>query len=155
MRRGFGRAWAQNSLAPVSVPPRLRVLEALRHRDFRLLWAGQTVSQIGDAAFIVALGWRAFTLTHRASSLGIVLMVEALGLVATLLIGGVLADRYSRKLLLIGSDGARALVIAALAIVDATGHLRFGLLVALVALHGLGSGLFQPAFGGILPLLVT
>jgi MFS family permease len=119
-----------------------------------LLWAGQTVSQIGDAAFVVALGWRAFTLTNKASSLGIVLMVEAFGLVATLLIGGVLADRYSRKLLLIGSDGARALVIGALAVVDATGHLRFGILIAFVALHGLASGLFQPAFGGILPLLV-
>jgi MFS family permease len=138
----------------VSAPPRLRVLEALRHRDFRLLWAGQTVSQIGDAAFVVALGWRAFTLTHKSSSLGIVLMVEALGLIATLLIGGVLADRYSRKLLLVGSDGARALVIGALTVVDATGHLSFGLLIAFVALHGLGSGLFQPAFGGILPLLV-
>ena len=138
----------------MSVPPRLRILDALRHQDFRFLWAGQTVSQIGDAAFIVALGWRAFTLTHRTSALGIVLMVEALGLVTTLLIGGVLADRYSRKLLLIGSDGARAVVIAALAVVDATGHLRFGVLIVFVALHGLGSGLFQPAFGGILPLLV-
>jgi MFS family permease len=138
----------------VSAPPRLRVLEALEHPDFRLLWAGQTVSQIGDAAFIVALGWRAFTLTHEASSLGIVLMVEALGLLATLLIGGVLADRYSRKLLLIGSDLGRATVIAGLAVVDATGHLQFGVLIAFVALHGLGSGLFQPAFGGILPLLV-
>jgi MFS family permease len=138
----------------VSAPPRLRVLEALRHRDFRLLWAGQTVSQIGDAAFVVALGWRAFTLTNKASSLGIVLAVESLGLVTTLLIGGVLADRYSRKLLLIGSDVARAVVIGALALVDATGHLSFGLLIGFVALHGLGSGLFQPAFGGILPLLV-
>jgi MFS family permease len=138
----------------VSDQPRLRVLEALRHRDFRLLWAGQTVSQIGDAAFIVALGWRAFTLTGKASSLGIVLMVESLGLVATLLIGGVLADRYSRKLLLIGSDSARALVIGVLALVDASGHLTFGVLIGFVALHGLGSGLFQPAFGGILPLLV-
>ena len=134
--------------------PRLRILEALRHRDFRLLWAGQMVSQIGDAAFIVALGWRAFTLTGEASSLGIVLMVEALGLVTTLLIGGVLADRYSRRLLLIGSDLARAGLVAGLAVVDATGHLGFGVLIAFVALHGLGSGLFQPAFGGILPLLV-
>jgi len=132
----------------------MRTLEALRHRDFRLLWSGQTVSQIGDAAFVVALGWRAFTLTDKASSLGIVLMVEALGLVTTLLIGGVLADRYSRKLLLIGSDGARAVLIALLAAADASGHLSFGLLVVFVALHGLASGLFQPAFGGIIPLLV-
>jgi len=132
----------------------MRMLEPLRHRDFRLLWSGQTVSQIGDAAFVVALGWRAFTLTGKASSLGVVLMVEALGLVTTLLIGGVLADRYSRKLLLIGSDGARALVIALLAAADASGHLTFGLLIVFVALHGLGSGLFQPALGGIIPLLV-
>ena len=138
----------------MSVPRRLRILDALKHRDFRFLWAGQTISQIGDAAFVVALGWRAFTLTGKASSLGVVLMVEALGLVTTLLVGGVLADRYSRKLLLVGSDVARSVVIAALAVVDATGHLHFGVLIALVALHGLGSGLFQPAFGGILPLLV-
>lgn len=138
----------------MSAPPRLRILEALRHRDFRLLWAGQTVSQIGDAAFVVALGWRAFTLTGKASSLGIVLMVESLGLVATLLLGGVLADRYSRKLLLIGSDCARAIVIGGLALLDASGHLSFGLLIGFVALHGLASGLFQPAFGGIVPLLV-
>src|SRR5213075_108858 len=130
----------QDSLAPVSVPPRLRVLDALRHRDFRLLWSGQTVSQIGDAAFVVALGWRAFTLTNKASSLGIVLMVESLGLVTTLL--------------LIGSDLTRAVVIAGLAVVDASGHLSFGLLIGFVALHGLASGLFQPAFGGIVPLLV-
>jgi len=112
------------------------------------------VSQIGDVAFVVALGWRAFTLTSEASSLGIVLMVESLGLVTTLLIGGVLADRYSRKLLLIGSDLTRAVVIGGLALVDASGHLSFGLLIGFVALHGLASGLFQPAFGGIIPLLV-
>jgi MFS family permease len=132
----------------------LRILDALQHRDFRLLFAGQTISQIGDAAFVVALGWRAFTLTNKASSLGIVLLVEALGLVTTLLIGGVLADRYSRRLLLIGSDLARAVLVAGLAIVDATGHLSFGVMIGFVAFHGLASGLFQPAFGGILPLLV-
>ena len=39
----------------------LRALEALRHRDFRLLWTGQTVSLIGDGAFLTALGWKTFT----------------------------------------------------------------------------------------------
>jgi MFS family permease len=141
----------ESATAPTS---RLRILDALQHRDFRLLFSGQTISQIGDAAFVVALGWRAFTLTHKTSSLGIVLLVEALGLVTTLLIGGVLADRYSRRLLLIGSDLARALLVAGLAVVDASGHLSFGVMIGFVALHGLGSGLFQPAFGGILPLLV-
>jgi MFS family permease len=148
MRRESDQAYGQDS------PPRLRVLEALRHRDFRLLWIGQTISQIGDAAFVVALGWRAFTLTHSASSLGIVLMVEALAGVTTLLIGGVIADRYSRRALVIGSDLGRAAVVTVLATLDATGDLSFAVLIVLVALHGLGSGLFQPAFRGILPSLV-
>jgi MFS family permease len=134
--------------------PRLRILDALGRRDFRLLFGGQTISQIGDAAFVVALSWRAFTLTHKASSLGIVLLVEAASVVATLLVGGVLADRYSRRALLVVSDLARAVVVAGLSAVDATGHLSFGILIAFVALEGLGSGLFQPAFGGTVPLLV-
>jgi DHA3 family tetracycline resistance protein-like MFS transporter len=139
----------------VSAPAgKLRILDALRERDFRLLFFGQTVSQIGDAAFVVALAWRAFTLTHDASSLGVVLLVDAAAVVTTLLVGGVLADRYSRRALLVGSDLARALVVAGLAAVDASGHLSFGVLIAFVALQGLGSGLFQPAFGGIVPLLV-
>jgi MFS family permease len=137
-----------------AVGTRLRILEALRRRDFRLLFGGQTISQIGDAAFVVALSWRAFTLTHKASSLGIVLLVEAASVVVTLLVGGVLADRYSRRALLVTSDLARAVVVAGLAVVDASGHLNFGILIAFVALEGLGSGLFQPAFGGIVPLLV-
>jgi MFS family permease len=143
---------AVETLSPAG--SRLRILDALGRRDFRLLFGGQTVSQIGDAAFVVALGWRAFTLTHEASSLGIVLLVDAGAVVATLLVGGVLADRYSRRALLIGSDLARAAVVGGLAAVDATGHLSFGILIAFVALQGLGSGLFQPAFGGIVPLLV-
>jgi MFS family permease len=132
----------------------LPILSALRQRDFRLLFAGQTISQIGDAAFIVALGWRVFTLTHKASSLGVVLLVESAGEVTTLLIGGVLADRYSRRALLVWSDLSRAVVVGGLAAVDATGHVSYGLLIVFVALQGLGSGLFQPAFGGIIPLLV-
>jgi hypothetical protein len=35
---------------------RVRVFDAFRHRDFRLLWSGQFVSLIGDAAFFTALG---------------------------------------------------------------------------------------------------
>jgi hypothetical protein len=41
---------------------RIRVFHALRYRDFQLLFSGQTVSLIGDAAFLNALGWRTFTL---------------------------------------------------------------------------------------------
>ena len=48
---------------------RSRVLHALRSRDFRLLWGGQTVSLIGNAAFFVAIGWKTVQLTGSARSL--------------------------------------------------------------------------------------
>jgi DHA3 family tetracycline resistance protein-like MFS transporter len=134
--------------------PRLRIFDAFSHRDFRLLWSGQVVSAIGDAAFFTALGWRAFTLVG-SSRLGIVFVCQGVGLLATLLIGGALADRFPRRLMMITSDFARFVVIGAIAVADATGHLSFSLLVALAFLAGLGDGFFFPAFGGIVPLVVT
>jgi MFS family permease len=133
---------------------RLRALHALRSRDFRLLWGGQTISLVGDGAFLVALGWKTFSLTGKTSSLALVLMLHSIAMLATLLIGGALADRYPRRTLMIVSDLARCGVIGALTVLDATGHLSFGLLLAFAIGFGLGDGFFYPAFGGIVPLVV-
>ena len=134
--------------------PRTGTLVAFRSRDFRLLWGGQTISFVGDAAFIVALGWRVTDLTGKASSLGFVLALESLAMLTTLLWGGVLADRYSRRLLMIGSDLSRAAVMLVFCVVDATGHLSMPGVLALAVCFGLADGFFQPAFGGIVPLVV-
>jgi MFS family permease len=132
---------------------RVRVFHALRYRDFRLLFAGQTVSLVGDAAFLTALGWRTFTLVG-SGRFGIVLFCQASGLLATLLIGGALGDRVSRRKMMIASDLARFVAVGAFAAVDASGHLSFPLIVVLATLMGLGDGLFYPAFGGMVPLVV-
>src|SRR4051812_13142665 len=132
---------------------RTGAFDAPRHRDFRLLFAGQAVSLVGDAAFITALGWKTFTLAG-AGKIGLVLAVQGAGLLATLLIGGALADRYERRRLMIVSDLWRFAAVGALAALDATGHLTLGSLVVLAALMGLGDGFFYPAVGGIIPLVV-
>jgi MFS family permease len=133
---------------------RARALRAFRSRDFRLLWSARTVSLIGDGAFLIALGWRTTTLTGSASSLAIVLMAHSIALLTTVLIGGALADRYSRRLLMIGSDMARVAIIGGLAVVDATGTLTLPLLLVLAVGFGLADGFFYPAAGGIVPLVV-
>jgi MFS family permease len=81
-------------------------------------------------------------------------MLHSFAMLTTLLIGGVLADRYPRRTLMILSDVARCGVIGLLAGLDATGHLSFGVLLALAVGFGLGDGFFYPAFGGIVPLVV-
>src|SRR4051795_13082305 len=132
---------------------RTRAFEALRHRDVRLLFAGQSVSLIGDAAFITALGWKTFTLAG-AGKIGLVLSVQGVGLLTTLLIGGALADRYQRRRMMIVSDIWRFVPAGTLASLDASGHLTLTSLVILAGIAGLGDGLFYPAVGGIIALVV-
>ena len=140
--------------ATAAVPSRARVLRAFRSRNFRLLWTGQAISLLGDAAFIVALGWRTFTLTGSARSLGVVLTFQGVGTLSTVLLGGALADRYDRRTLMLVSDAARFAVIGALAVVDGTGHLSIGFLVVIALFEGLATGFFTPALGGLIPLVV-
>lgn len=140
--------------ATAAAPSRARVLQAFQSRDFRLLWTGQAISLLGDAAFLVALGWRTFTLTGSARSLGFVLTLQGIGLLSTVLIGGALADRADRRTLMLVSDFARFGIIGALAFVDATGHLSLGFLVGIAFLEGLATGFFTPALGGLIPLVV-
>src|ERR671935_86638 len=135
--------------AITQAPARARVLRAFQSRDFRRLWTGQAISLLGDSAFLIALGWRTFTLTGSARSLGFVLTLQGVGLLTTLLVGGALADRYDRRTLMLVSDAARFAIIAALATVDATGHLSIGLLAGIAFAEGLATGFFTPALGGL------
>jgi MFS family permease len=132
---------------------RARAFHALRHRDFRLLWSGQMVSLVGDAAFLTALGWKTFTIAG-SGKLGLVLSVQGVGLLTTLLVGGALADRFERRRMMVVSDVWRFAAVGALAGLDASGHLGLASLVVLAGLMGLGDGLFYPAVGGIVPLVV-
>ena len=140
--------------AITAAPSRARVLQAFRSRDFRLLWTGQAVSLLGDTAFLVALGWRTFTLTGSARSLGYVLTLQGVGLLSTVLIGGALADRYDRRSMMLVSDLSRFGLIGALTVIDGTGHLSIGILLGLAFAEGLATGFFTPALGGLVPLVV-
>jgi MFS family permease len=132
---------------------RTRAFHALRHRDFRLLWSGQAVSLVGDAAFLTALSWKTTTVAG-SGKLGLVLSVQGAGLLTTLLIGGALADRYERRRMMIVSDLWRFAAVGALALLDGSGHLGLAALVVLAGLVGLGDGFFYPAVGGIIPHVV-
>src|SRR3954454_19583043 len=133
--------------------PRFRAFEALQHRHFRLLFLGQAVSLVGDAAFVTALAWRTFDLAG-SSKLGIVLACQSIAVLTTVLVGGALADRLSRRRMMIVSDVIRFCAVGSLALVDASGHLTFGWIVFFAVVMGFGDGLFYPAFGGMVPLVV-
>jgi len=133
---------------------RVNLLAPLRNRDFRLLWTGMTISLIGDGIFLVAMAWQAYELWNAPAALSLLGIGMTIPTIAFLLPAGVLSDRVDRRSLMLGADLARALVLAALAVLALTGLLTFWELVLLVALYGVGTAFFTPAFEAIVPDIV-
>jgi MFS family permease len=132
----------------------ITTLAPLRHRDFRLLWAGMTVSLLGDGIFLVAIAWEAYVLWNAPAALSIVGIGMTLPMIAFLLPGGVLTDRLDRRLVMLAADAVRAAAVALLAALAFAGGLRFWELVALVAFYSVGTAFFTPAFDAIVPDLL-
>ena len=133
---------------------RARLLAPLRHRDFRVLWAGMAVSLVGDGIFLIAIAWETYVLWNAPAALSIVGIGMTVPTVLFLLLGGVLSDRHDRRLLMLWSDLVRAAAVATLAALAFAGALRLWELVALVAVYGCGTAFFIPAFEAVVPDLL-
>jgi MFS family permease len=126
----------------------------LRSREFGLFYAGQATSMLGDAMVPVALSFAVLARFRDAGSLGLVLTAETAPLVLTLLLGGVVADRVSRRRLLLVMDVIRAVVQGAAALLLAGGNWSLWQLAALFAVHGAATGLSSPALIGMVSATV-
>src|ERR687890_1076734 len=114
------------------------VLRALRHRDFRLLWTGQTVSLVGDGIYLVAIAWLVYDISNQPGALAIVGFAWTLPQVAGLLLAGVLSDRFERRRLLILADLIRFLAIGTIAGLAYADVAQLWHLVLLVVAYGFG-----------------
>jgi MFS family permease len=131
-----------------------RLLIPLRHRDFRLLWAGQTVSSFGNNVHSIALPFQLLALGATPLQLGIAVAINTATTVAFLLIGGAIADRLPRRTLIIASDLVGGCVVAVVALLSAAGQLRIEhVYVASVAL-GAADAFLRPAYNAIIADLV-
>ena len=130
------------------------LLSPLKHRDFRVLWLGMTVSLLGDGIFFIAVAWETYSLWNAPGALSIVGIAMTVPTVVFLLIGGVVSDRYDRRLVMIWADTLRAAAVAVLAALVLMDALQFWQLVVLVAVYGIGTAFFTPAFEAIVPELV-
>jgi len=133
----------------------MRRLPVLRHRDFRLLFGGQSVSVLGDSVFPVALAFAVLDeLDGSPGELGIVLAAEVIPMTFLVLAAGVWADRVSRRRLMLASDLGRGAVQALVAALLIGGWAELWHLVVLVAVYGSFDAFFRPAAGGLIPALV-
>ena len=132
----------------------LKILKPLQIRDFALLWAGMTVSMLGDGIYLVALAWQVYELSNTPTALSLVGVAWTAPMVVFLLVGGVASDRIDRRKVLILSDAVRGVAVVAIGLLSVTGEIELWHMFVLVAVYGIGDAFFGPAFGAIVPDLV-
>ena len=130
----------------------------LFNRDFVLLWQGQLVSRMGSQALTIAMMFWTMEVTGSASLMGIMMMVGTLPGVVLGPVAGTLADRVSRKWILVFCDAGSGLVLLGLAVpffLPGTAEpVLIGCLVGMSLLVGVLQAFFLPASTALLPDLV-
>lgn len=101
-----------------------RAPAALHHRDFALLWSGQSISLVGDGVFTVALALETLRIDDHPFALSLVLAARLLPTVLLLVAGGVIVDRIPRRFAMLASDATRGLAVAVIAGLVAIGTLQ-------------------------------
>src|SRR6185503_9429251 len=131
-----------------------KVVEPLRHRDFRLLWVGQTLSMLGSFVSNVAFPFQLLQLGGSALELGTLIAIFSAANLVFLLLGGAVADRVPRRTLLIVTEIAEGIVMAIVAALGLAGSLQIWHLYVAMVVFGVASAFSGPAIGALIPELV-
>jgi MFS family permease len=137
------RAW--------SLPPTFR---ALRHRNFRLFWSGALVANIGSWMRTIALGWLVLELTDSALLLGLVSFAQTVPVLLLSLPAGVVADRLSRRRVLLVTQAILLALTLLLAVLVALGHITIWQLLTISLLMGVAIAFNGPAWQSFITDLV-
>lgn len=132
----------------------MKMLRAFAHCPFALLWSGRTVSRLGDSFYTIALAWWVLRETGSATAMGLVLICSTLPMIACLLFGGVVVDRFPRVRIMLASDLLRGGVVGLIALLAYLNMLALWHLLVLSAVFGVVDAFFYPAERAILPDLV-
>jgi predicted MFS family arabinose efflux permease len=126
-----------------------------RHRDFRQLWAAETVSQIGSQVTLVALPLLAVTLLDaNAFQMGVLTSLSTLAFLVVGLPAGAWVDRWRRKRVLVTGDLVRAVAIGSLPVATALDVLTLGQLYVVALVAGTATVFFDVGHQSYLPSLV-
>jgi MFS family permease len=143
---------------PTPAPSALnRIAAALTYRDFRVLWCGAFLSTIGTWMQKVAQNWLVLTITGTSSAffLGLDSFLGELPILLLTVVGGVVADRYDRRRLLLTSQYIQMGAAFALAALVFSGQVHIWHVLTLSVITGLAQAFGGPAYQSLLPSLVS
>jgi MFS family permease len=131
-----------------------RIIEPLRHRDFRLLWIGQTLTMLGSFVSQIAYPFQVLLLGGSALELGVLVSIYMASSLVFLLIGGAVADRVPRRTLVVVTELGSGVTVGIVAILGFADVLEIWHLYVSYAWFGAASAFSIPALGAIIPELV-
>jgi Transposase DDE domain/Major Facilitator Superfamily len=125
-----------------------------RDRDFRLFWAGQTISAFGDAFAFVAMPLLVLEVTGSVQQMGLVTATAGVAQVATGMVSGIVMDRVHRRRLMIACDLLRLALYLTVPVAWWLGHRSLRLVYVVSALGAAFGNLFWVGYVAAIPNVV-
>lgn len=130
------------------------MLRPLRSRDYRLFWTGSLIANLGVWIQTTALGYLVYNMTRKASLLGTISFAGSMPVLLLGLVGGAIADRASRRVIMLSSLSVISAAALALAILTGTGHIAVWHMIVIAMVAGTANALFAPAMQAVIPSIV-
>ena len=140
--RGFG------------APRRLPTLDSLYHRDFRLLWTSTLTTGAGFWTHLLVVGWLGYNLTGSPLMTALLMGIDALPFLVVSPVGGVIADAWDRRKLMVAVSSYQASVTAIFAGLLALDMVGMPLLFGYVLAMGVSWALWEPVRTAVIPTTV-
>jgi MFS family permease len=132
-----------------------RVFKAFQYRDFRLMWIGACTSSIGSWMQIMAQAWLVYGLSHNSAFLlGLDAFLGSIPIFLFSLVGGVMADRFDRRHVLLISQYIQMADASILTVLVFTHTVHVWHVLLLSFISGLGQAFGGPAYQALIPTLV-
>lgn len=132
----------------------LRALRPFAHREFRVLISALSISIFGSGMWAVAMVYEVIHLGGGPLELSLVATAASIGLVGFVLAGGIAADRFPQRLLIIAVEGANLAVIASITALAMFNVLQLWHLAIGAFVLGVGQAFFFPAYSAMLPRIL-
>ena len=128
--------------------------DALSSGPYRRFWLGSIASVGSTQLYFIGMAWLVFELSGSPLDLGFLGAAMALPTIAATLVGGIVADRFNRRSILLMTTTTSAGLLLVLAVLDATGMVRVWHVLVASGLLGLVQGFEFPARSSIFPALI-
>jgi DHA3 family tetracycline resistance protein-like MFS transporter len=131
-----------------------RVLAPFHNREYRFLIAAVALSIFAEGMWAVVMALQVIALDNDPTSLSLVATCLGAGLVAFVLVGGIVADRINQRSIIIVVETVNLITVSTVAVLSSIGALRIWHMAVAAAVLGIAAAFFFPAYSAILPRIL-